>query len=61
MAVLLNEAREAGFTAGSKKGANFDTDWAAFAAEFHADLPVELKDEFKKGFSSALSYRMDSY
>lgn len=60
MAVLYSEAYNAGYNAGALKGANYDNDWAAFTAQF-GSLPIQLEIEFKKGFSSALSYRMDSY
>lgn len=39
---------------------SFETGWANFNVNGKANLPITLFDEFKRGFSSALSYRMAS-
>lgn len=62
MAVLAHEAYEAGFTAGAATPrVSFETAWAAYNVGGKANLPITLIDEFKRGYSSAMSQRMGSY
>ena len=62
MAVLAEEAYEAGFSAGAQTPpVSLEAGWATFNVGNRASLPITLFDEFKRGYSSALSYRMDSY
>jgi len=63
MAVLYSEAYDAGFNAGQKTPKKpFETAWAEFvAASGGVVLPVDLLDEFKRGWSSAIAYQMDAY
>lgn len=61
MAVLKIEAYNAGFNAaGASPIQPFDSAWATFSSAFGASLPLVLRSEFKRGYSSAISYKMDS-
>ncbi len=61
MAVLFKEAYDAGFNAAMQKPRiKFDDAWAAWSAA-NLPLPIDLADEFKRGWSSAISYQMDAY
>lgn len=62
MAVLASEAYNAGYDAGAATvRVSIESAWAAFNVGGKATFPITLFDEFKRGFSSALSYRMQSY
>jgi hypothetical protein len=63
MAVLYAEAYDAGFTAGSATPRlTYEASWANFvAASGGVVLPIDLADEFKRGWSSAMAYQMDAY
>lgn len=62
MAILASEAYEAGYTAGAANPRiTFDAAWATFNAGNRAANPITLYDEFKRGYSSAMSFRMQAY